>query len=166
MRHLICGLLAVGCVSSAFAIGQAELQMLKNRFDEDKELPGYRDSIDVRSIQPEWLANPARATIKYGKPNAYHGVLKRVAVRRDSDGDLVLDAGNGKEITAILYPYQLHPWKKEANGKWAPAGAVTTLEYAADHDPGQEFYLACKSAMPEYMVDCLVYPAEVVKSFD
>lgn len=166
MRHLIFGLLATIFFTSAFAVGQDEWQMLANRLDEDRELPGYRDSIDVRSIKPDWHANPARATIKYGKPNAFHGVLKRVDVRNNSDGDLVLDAGNGKEITAILYPYQLHHWKRTTDGKWIPEEAVTTLEYAADHEPGQEFYLGCKSAMPDYIVDCIVIPAEIAKSYD
>lgn len=166
MRHLICGLLAAGCVTSACAIGPAEMEMLANRIKEDPGLPGYRDSIDVKSIKPDWLANPARATIKYSKPNAYRGVLKRVAVRNDSDGDLVLDAGNGKEITAILYPYQLHPWTKMPNGKWKPTGAVTTLEYAAAYETGQQFYLECKSAGPDYMHDCLAAPLDVAKSAD
>lgn len=166
MRRLICGLLVAGVVTSASALGQAELEMLANRLDEDREMPVYRDSIDVRTIKPEWLANPARATIKYSKPNAYRGVLKRVSVRNDSDGDLVLDAGNGKEITVILYPYQLHPWKRGVDGKWEPTGAVTTLEYAAVHEPGQEFYLGCKSVVPDYMLDCMAYPAETAKSYD
>jgi colicin import membrane protein len=166
MRHLICGLLVAGFASSAVAIGQAEMEMLVNRVKEDPDVPGYRDSIDVRKVKPEWLANPARATIKYSRPNSYRGVLKRVTVRNDSDGDLVLDAGNGKEITAILYPYQFHAWKKMPNGKWAPTSAVTTLEYAAAYEMGQEFYMECKYVVPDYMHDCIVMPAEVAKSYD
>jgi hypothetical protein len=158
-------LLLMGASSTALALGQIELGDLKSRFDNDTALSAlnYSQAIDIKAVSEDWMSNPARATMKYNKPNAYRGKLKRIYLRNGSDGDLIFDAGNGNKITAILFPYQFGPWVREKNGEWKPEGGLTTMEFSALYDKGQEFFLTCNQAQPRYLLDCLAFPVEVVK---
>lgn len=164
MKAIACVLL-LGVSSTAFALGQNELGDLKGRINEDKALGtlSIQTAIDVKRFSEDWRTNPARATIKYNKPNGYRGKLKRFSVRNGSDADLVFDAGDGFEVVAYLYPYQLGPWARGQNGKWLAAGGLTTMEFAALYDVGQEFLLTCNQSLPGQLVDCLVAPAEIDK---
>lgn len=164
MKALVFLLLA-GAVPIAQALEPSDMADLKNRLIEIKTYgdESKPDGIDVRSIKSDWSENAARATIKYSKPQLYIATLKRVYVRNDSDGDLILDAGGGKEISAILFPYQLGPWEKKPDGKFAATGGVTTLEFAAMYNAGQKFVLHCKEAKPDYLFDCIALPGEAVK---
>ncbi|HEQ0128741.1 TPA: hypothetical protein VDW69_003179 [Pseudomonas aeruginosa] len=133
---------------------------LKARVDEARSSETSDETIDVKMIPGEWQANQARAKVKYDRPHYYSGKLKRVALRNDSDADLVFDAGGGKEITAILFPYQLGPWVRNKDGIMAPTGGVTTMEFAAQFDAGQKFVMHCKQALPVMLTDCLAMPVE------
>jgi hypothetical protein len=159
--------LMLAVAPATWALGPVEMADLKARIDQDmtEDLPkSYADTIDVRTIPSEWKANPARATIKFTKVNGYRGILKRIAIRNNSDADLVFATENGGEITAFLFPWQLGPWEKRADGKMVPKGGLTTLQFAALYEPGQEFYLQCKEANPAQLINCLAMPAEVPKS--
>ena len=160
-------LLLVGFSSAVLALGQGELDNLKNRLVQDPVLQDgdYSKAIDIKKFAEDWLANPARAMMKYDKPTGYRGKLKRVFVRNGSDADLVFDDGSGGEITARLYPYQYGPWERQGNGKWKPQSALLTVQFAALYDAGQELFLSCVDAEPRQLVNCLVFPAEVIKSY-
>lgn len=157
------GVVLASMACSASAIGAMEMGDLKQRYEEAGSANTSDEVIDVRSIPGEWQANQARAKVKYDQSHYYVGTLKRVALRNDSDADLVLDAGNGREITAILFPYQFGPWEKRKDGKLIPKGGVTTLEFAAYFDPGQRFNLHCKQALPVMFMDCLAMPVEMAR---
>lgn len=163
----ITGLLLACFSSMVLALGLGELDNLKNRLVQDPVLQDedYRKAIDIKTFSDDWLKNPARAMMKYDKPTGYHGKLKRVYVRNGSDADLVFDDGSGGEITARLYPYQYGPWKRQDNGEWKPESALLTVQFAALYDAGQELFLSCVDAEPRQLVNCLVFPAEVIKSF-
>ncbi len=158
----ICGAVLTAVASGACAIGPMEMGDLKERIAEAMASESSNDAIDIKVIPGEWQANQARAKVKYDKPHYYAGTLKRIVMRNDSDADLVLDAGAGKEITAILFPYQLGPWVRNADGKFAPQGGLTTMEFAAQYDAGQKFALHCKQALPVMLMDCLAMPVEVL----
>ena len=150
-----------------WALGPVEMADLKARIDQDinEDLPKtYAQAIDVRVIPTEWKTNPARATIKFNRVNGYRGALKRIAIRNNSDADLVFATESGSEITAFLFPWQLGPWEKRPDGKMVPKGGLTTLQFAALYEPGQEFYLQCKEANPAQLINCLVMPADVIRS--
>lgn len=157
------GAVLAAMATGVFAIGPGEMGDLKQRYEEAGSVNTSDEVIDVRSVSGEWQANQARAKVKYDQPHYYVGKLKRVALRNDSDADLVLDAGNGREITAILFPYQFGPWEKRKDGKLIPKGGVTTLEFAAYFDPGQRFNLHCKQALPVMLMDCLAMPVEMAR---
>lgn len=154
----MCGTVLTTVTAGAFAIGPMEMGDLKTRFEEASDPGASDDYIDIKVIPGEWQANQARAKVKYDRPHYYVATLKRVAIRNDSDADLVLDAGGGKEITAILFPYQLGPWVKGKNGKMVPQGGLTTMDFAAQYDPGQRFIMHCKQALPVMLMDCLAIP--------
>lgn len=161
------GLLLAGFSSVALALGPGELDNLKNRLEQDPVLsdPDYNQAVDIKTFSEDWQVNPARAMMKYSKPTAYRGKLKRIFVRNGSDADLVFDAGSGDEITARLYPFQYGPWIRQGNGKWKPESGLLTVQFAALYDAGQELFLSCGHAEPRQLVNCLVFPAEVIKSF-
>lgn len=158
-------LMLMGLSSAALALGQFELGSLKSRIDSDAALKtiSYSQAIDINTVSADWLSNPARASMKYNKPNVYRGKLKRIYLRNGSDGDLIFDAGNGSEITAILFPYQIGPWMHVDDDQWKPEGGLTTMEFSALYDKGQEFVLTCNQALPGQLVDCLAFPAEITK---
>lgn len=158
LHSWMCGAVVAIVATGAFAIGPMEMGDLKQRIDEARSPETSNETINVKVIPDEWQANQARAKVKYDKPHYYSGKLKRVAIRNDSDADLVFDAGGGKEITAILFPYQLGPWVKNADGNMAPQGGLTTLEFAAQYDAGQLFLMHCKQALPVMLVDCVAMP--------
>ncbi len=150
--------------STAFALGQGELNEVIRRALEDKDAPNidYQHAIDVRSIKKDWKENPARAQIKYSQVHVYLGNLRGVDVRNGSDGDLILEDGSKMGVRAVLFQYQFYPWKKQ-DGEWSPVGAVTTLDFAAKYDTGQKFFLMCKQAQPDFLFDCLAMPDEVAR---
>lgn len=159
------GALTISLSTNAFGIGDAELSLLKqriNKYPASRNIE-YHEAIDIASVFRDWSLNPARAMLKYNKPNSYRGKLKRVYVRNGSDGDLIFYAGKAGEVTAILFPYQVGPWVRNEKNKWIPEGAMTTLEFAGQYDKGQEFVLSCSQAQPGYLLDCLAFPGEVVR---
>lgn len=149
---------------TAFALGQGELNEVARRALEDKDVPNidYQHAIDVRSIKKDWKENPARAQIKYSQVHSYLGSLRTVDVRNGSDGDLILEDGSKMGVRAVLFQYQVYPWKKQ-NNEWSPTGAVTTLDFAAKYDKGQRFFLMCKQAQPDFLFDCLAMPDEIAR---
>ncbi|ENT5106592.1 hypothetical protein [Pseudomonas aeruginosa] len=169
MRALTLGFLLSAITSTANAaasLGPDELNELSHRVTEDKGTPDldYSHATDVRSIKKDWAENPARALIKYNKVGSYLGVLRGTAVRNDSDGDLILEDGSKMGVTVLLFKYQFAPWKKKTDGSWGPEGAVTSLDFAAMYEKGQKFYLECKQAKPDFLIDCLAVPAEATHS--
>ncbi|MCQ9819278.1 hypothetical protein IPC1622_15470 [Pseudomonas aeruginosa] len=163
LRNSICGVVLTTMATGVFAIGPGEMGDLKQRYEEGGSANTSDEVIDVRNVSGDWQVNQARAKVKYDQPHYYVGKLKRVALRNDSDADLVLDAGNGREITAILFPYQFGPWEKRKDGKLIPKGGVTTMEFAAYFDAGQRFNLHCKQALPVMLMDCLAMPVEMAR---
>ncbi|HCF1991565.1 TPA: hypothetical protein NH922_002720 [Pseudomonas aeruginosa] len=160
LHSWVCGAVLTAMATGVFAIGPGEMGDLKARVDEARSSETSDETIDVKMIPGEWQANQARAKVKYDRPHYYSGKLKRVALRNDSDAELVFDAGGGKEITAILFQYQLGPWVRNKDGIMAPTGGVTTMEFAAQFDAGQKFVMHCKQALPVMLTDCLAMPVE------
>lgn len=158
------GLLLAGFSSVLLALGSGELDNLKNRLEQDPILsdPDYNQAVDIKDVSRDWRTNPARAQLKYNKPNGYRGKLKRILTLDSSTYDLVFDGGDGNEITASLFPYQLGPWVR-LGGEWRPKTVLTTMEVVALYDIGQEFFLSCGHTLPGQLRNCLVFPAEVVK---
>ncbi|MFI8581238.1 hypothetical protein [Ectopseudomonas khazarica] len=148
-------------VSSSWEVFEQRLQMIP------PDVQGNDDPLDVREILPAFKRNPAKAGLKYGKPTVYEGVVKRVVVSNQSDADLIVDAGNGDEITVVLYPVQPSAWKKDEKGEWKFMELESTMEFAANLEGGERFYLQCRKFVTSfgrhYLSDCLAFPP---KAFD
>lgn len=125
-----------------------------------------KNPIDAKEIIPTLKNNPAKAGLKYGKPAAYLGTVKRVTANNQSDADLILDAGGGNEITVVLFPVQPSAWTKDERGKWDFKDLEPTMEFAAKLDGGERFYFQCKKFVSvlgnHYLSDCLAFPQKVL----
>jgi colicin import membrane protein len=158
---------SVATMVSAAEIDPGIATQFNTRLQEMMNTTGWSFSkaIDTKQIFSEWQSNQARAQIKYSKPGIYYGRISKIAT--DNFGvNLIIDQGKSTAVTVILENNQVWPWNASDN-QLKIGGIQSSLEFAANVDPGQEMYFQCRRVqfgLGVYLTNCLAFPPSVAAS--